>query len=427
MQICYRYFSLAIVIASALMIFPFRGTAQDRCQDAAAVLSKELLKTASGKNQLKGSAARNFQSLTDSVKLSAANTSSQLECFMQLTRLMQPLRDNHLHFSENAPASVPVDSLRSESWNRNYRATPGFINFPRVNLSLDSLEKQLKSRDENGWEGIYYLENFMKIGIFKSTSSDTLTAVILETYLPQWERGQVMAWFWPRIETGMASVYAHYYDKNWNFHRNIRLINKRIPLLGFRRTVNQEDHVNLGRNIETYSFKRMENNVDYLRLGSFSADPANQAVSRRFVNKIKDSLSGNTLLIDLRNNGGGATKVSKHYMRIVRKQSKKKKVFLLMNNSTVSEAECFLIKLLGRRNIYMLGETTRGMIAYGNNTGLKKKIGNAFTLYITDMKGTAKEIALEDKGVEPEIKLDPASSWEQQVLKFIREKEALSK
>lgn len=258
-----RLFGFVILILS---IFNSPLQAQTACEDAVPLLYKELLKTASGKIQLKGKTAKEFKTLADSVKASAGSCVNQLDCFMQLSRLMQPLRDNHLHFSEKSVLSIPRDSLLNETWIRGYRSTTYFKEFPRINLSLDSLEKVMSTPRAHAWEGIYYLENWMKLAIYKNEFSDTLTAVVLETYLPQWEAGQVFAWFWPRIETGMASVYADFYNKNWNFHRNVRLINKRIPFLGWRRKFDQTDFVNISGKADLFSFKRMQSDIDYVRI-----------------------------------------------------------------------------------------------------------------------------------------------------------------
>lgn len=421
MKIHYRT-RLNLFFIFILSAFNTSVRAQTECSEAATMLYNVLLKTASGKIQLKGKAARDFKTLADSVIASADKSTSQLGCFMQLSQLMQPLRDNHLHFSEKPVQAIPVDSLQSKTWIQHYRSTDHFKEFPRINLSLDSLEKQMTLERVHPWEGIYFLGNYMKLAVYKNELSDTLTAVVLESYLPQWVPGQVMAWFWPRIETGMASVYADYYNKNWNFHRNVRLINNRIPFLGWRKNFEQTDFVNISRKADLFSFKRLQQDIDYLRVGSFSAYTENRAASQLFLQKIKDSLSGKVLVIDLRNNGGGAGKVAKPFEKMLRKQARKKNVFLLMNNATVSEAECFIIKFMGRKNIYTVGETTRGMIAFGNNRGSWVETGHYFKLYITDMKGTKMEQQLEDYGVEPSIKLNPDSDWEEQLLKVIHEK-----
>src|SRR5690606_12554994 len=107
----------------------------------------------------------------------------------------------------------------------------------------------------------------------------------------------------------------------------------------------------------------------YLRIGSF----ANYSPTRKKMDSVyrifKDSIGSQNLIVDLRNNGGGASQLGKPFKKIIKKLARKHKVYLLVNNKTVSAAEIFVIDLQGRKNILIAGERTAGMITYGNNTG----------------------------------------------------------
>ncbi|OJW32940.1 MAG: hypothetical protein BGO54_15985 [Sphingobacteriales bacterium 46-32] len=68
----------------------------------------------------------------------------------------------------------------------------------------------------------------------------------------------------------------------------------------------------------------------------------------------------------------------------------------------------------------LVGETTRGMITYGSNTDVVKELsGGRYKLYITDMKGSARDLRYEDVGVSPSVLLNPDTDWIEQLKNLI--------
>lgn len=402
-------FSLVVLL---LVARPSNG--QD-CTEAADRLYAALLKTTSGKAQVRGEMRKKMDQLLDTVQTRVAGMDQSLGCFTELTRLVQPIRDNHLHFYEERKATVVTDSFRSREWIASYRASDFFSQFPQSAYSLDSLEKVLRSKPTGSVEGIYYLGKHSTVGIVQMGPSDTLQAVMLTTKLPTWKAGQLIARMWPAQDSAFSVLYADLLQKNWNFYRYVRCVNGDFPLMGFRRDTTRQTVENLPDGTETFAYHRLENKIDYLRLGSFSAYDDNRKKAQAFLANVTDSLNGTALIVDLRNNGGGAFKTSRPFLRLIKKKARKQQVVLLVNYHTVSNAEQLIIRLRKRRNILVAGQPTRGTITYGNNTGKRVDVGN-YKLYITDMKGLKRDLRFEDSGVPPDWELTTDRDWIDQVV-----------
>ena len=409
-----NYIGFPIFSLLFLLLLTGPAVGQD-CTDAADRLYAELLKTASGKTQIRGEQRKKMDELLGEVKTRVAGMDQSLGCFVELTNLVQPIRDNHLHFYEERKVTVVVDSFRSREWIESYRASTHFTNFPMSRYPIDSLQQVLSKKEAGGVEGVYYLGRHSTIGIVRMENSDTLEAVMLTTELPTWKAGQLIARMWPVLDSVFSVLYADLLQKNWNFYRYVRRINGDVPLMGFRRDTTRKMVENLPDGTETFAYRRLQNKIDYLRLGSFSVFEENRKKAQTFLSNVRDSLTGSALIVDLRNNGGGAFKTSRPFLRLIKKKARKQKVILLVNYHTVSNAEQVLIRLRGQKNIRVAGQPTRGMITYGNNTGKRVDVGN-YKLYITDMKGSKRDLRYEDSGVPPDWLLTTDADWIDQVL-----------
>ena len=166
--------------------------------------------------------------------------------------------------------------------------------------------------------------------------------------------------------------------------------------------------------------KTLTNQVQYLRLGSFSTSIANLGKSQRFYDSIQNQIDHPFLIVDLRNNGGGGFKNSKKYLDLLKEYSKTGKIYALINQKTFSNAEQFSIELKDLENSILLGVTTSGTITYGNNYGRTITLTSGkFSIYPTDMRDDGHYLPYEEIGVHPDIKLSPDSEWIGQTLQLI--------
>jgi C-terminal processing protease CtpA/Prc len=184
---------------------------------------------------------------------------------------------------------------------------------------------------------------------------------------------------------------------------------------------NEKDYVNLPKNVPAFQFNQIDNSTQYLQIKHFSANPKQMALSESFHERIKDSLTAPNLIVDLRNNDGGAEKVSKKFLTLLKDYSRRGNIYILINYNTQSQGEIFTLELKELANVKVLGQTTMGKITYGSNYGTRQRLpSNKFEVYITDMKGTGKGLlAYESIGIKPDIEFHNQSDWIGQVLGVI--------
>jgi len=131
---------------------------------------------------------------------------------------------------------------------------------------------------------------------------------------------------------------------------------------------------------------------------------------------MKTKLTAKNVIVDLRSNVGGNSKFSDPFLKLL----KKKNVYILTNCFTGSNGEQFTLKLKALKNAKHLGQTTRGIIAYGMNYGYNYNTPSGyFNITPTDMD-FSKYLAYEGKGVAPEIPLDFNKDWNKQTLEIIK-------
>jgi C-terminal processing protease CtpA/Prc len=134
-------------------------------------------------------------------------------------------------------------------------------------------------------------------------------------------------------------------------------------------------------------------------------------------------LKAKHLIVDLRNNEGGADKEIRKYLKLFKKYVKNGHLYVLVNNGTLSQAEIFTLKLKRYKNVITVGQQTKGMISYGSNYGKKETLpsGN-FEIYPTDMRNSSALLSYEDYGIIPDIVLRSDKDWIAQVVEMARKK-----
>ena len=187
------------------------------------------------------------------------------------------------------------------------------------------------------------------------------------------------------------------------------------------KATNSVDYVNIKRNVPVYVFTRINDRVNYLRLGDFSASTKTLAESNLFYNRIKDSLNTANLIVDLRNNGGGGFKNSKKFLKLLQKYKGNK--YVLINNRTFSNAEEFVVELQKEKNVLTLGQQTNGTLTYGSNYGKHTPIGEGrYRIYMTDMKDKGGYLTYEEVGIAPQVLLENDADWIEKVVSLIEDK-----
>ena len=156
--------------------------------------------------------------------------------------------------------------------------------------------------------------------------------------------------------------------------------------------------------------------VQYVWMNSFSRN-GNADNRDALVDQINQQLTAPNLIVDLRNNGGGASKISLPIVKAIKKSGVK--VYVLTNFASGSNAEQTTVRLKNIKATIHLGQTTYGAIAYGHNYGNTfKSPSGLFYIAPTDMRFNH-FLKYEESGVVPDVELSPESDWIEQTIKII--------
>lgn len=378
------------IIYALLLLIGFNAKAQQNQNiEDLDFLYQAIKQTQSYKNQLKNDKV--YAAIYSDLKTNFTDT-NELAVYKKLYRLIEPIKDNHLGFYKM------VDT--------NLKRRPLVLK-----IDADSLRQKLKEKPLQSLEGIYDSEK-QEFAVFKSAVNE---------YSVLHLKSKMVVGF--IIETSHKSLdYISLLNVNRGFvlARNIKHIDGNFNTINLYKTAKTTlGELKIGSN--KFEFKKLTAETDYLRLSSFYSDNANIAAASKFFQQMKDSVNAPNLIVDVRNNSGGGFRVSQQFINFIK--SYKGKVFILQNLRTASNAEKFLVRLKGRKNVVTLGETTIGTLAFGSNYGKTLSLPHSkFYFYPTDTFDSI-DLPYENVGVEPDVNLGAVvGDWIAHTLEYIKKK-----
>ncbi|TAE49817.1 MAG: hypothetical protein EAY69_02165 [Cytophagales bacterium] len=418
-------------ICILICVFPF-VYAQQKTKNYGENLQKLytcLSKTPSFRAQIKGNILKEYNLLFEKLKKDTIHLKTYFDDFVHYSQLFFYLKDNHLGFSQvDVRAAFDSTSSKNAELIEKYKASKMNKDFPVANLNIDSLEQVMLNKKIDEVEGIYYYDKYIKMGLYKKVNTNQYFGVVLFSSMPQWTRGQICAVLYEQKPLYFRALYANPVYKNFILYnnekfRNLSLINSSFYLAVddavYSKKINANDFINIPSKQSQFQYKKIDQNTQYVRLGNFSAMNKDVVVSQKFYDQIKDSLNAKMLIVDLRNNGGGAEKISKKFLKLFTEFAKKNKIAVLINNGTMSEGELFTLRLKKIKNVKVFGQQTKGTITYGSNYGKRETLDNGkFSIYITDMVPNGNFLIYEDVGVAPDVFLTNEKEWIPQVLSW---------
>jgi len=346
------------------------------------------------------------------IKKNASKSYYVIDAFEELHELVNVILDLHNSlFTSNVPYSLKdlQDELKLDTL---LKETEGFYHFSKSNL--DSLQERLRKNLTDSIEGIYYVQGIIKIGIIKSKTK--YLGIVLESRAPSWKAGEIMAYIVPEgnnyfkilagtVASKQLSQVRDYYNGDFFVGSN------------WSKEANQGKYYFPNQNLPLYFHQNINNQTDYLRVGSFQLSQLNNAI--KFYEQVKEKRLPKNLIIDLRNNYGGNDKSSNLLLKMIKKF--KGKAVILTNYSTVSNAEQFTLRASKLPNVTVMGDRTRGMLTYGINYSPKLiSPSGVFKISFTDLNDDWKEfIKYEGVGIAPEIYLSNDKNWIDQVLEML--------
>ena len=418
---------MKFIFSLILPLFTIISNAQSTIyQDDLSELRSILERTYSFKDQIKGDKGTSYNALYDQLVSKSMSDPNSYEYFYNLAQLIFPIRDNHLGFSK----VYNQDHFKTKENLDNYIASEEFSNYPKSQLNLDSLVKILETKPAESVEGIYHYDTLYSVALFESGENE-YTGVVTESRFKLWIPGQIAIHLYEQSPNKFKAVYGQPILKNFFLinnekYKNGSLLNSAFTTqfgsIGYsKKKRNAVDHVNLPLNDIRFELKNINKDVQYLLIKTFQANKATSEKSQQFYDSIKNNLTATNLILDLRNNAGGAEKEARKYVQLMKQYVRKGHLYILMNNETLSQAEMFIIELQGNQHITLVGQTSKGMLTYGSNYGRTSILPSGkFKVYPTDMRGKAKHLQYEDVGITPDIFLNDQSNWIDQVIEIIK-------
>lgn len=272
----------------------------------------------------------------------------------------------------------------------------------------------MSGRETADYEGIYVHRNYFKIAVVLRPDG-ILQGIVLETKIPSWERGETILYLLPGANDRFRLVMGGFVDKQL-FSAPDYFSNGEFRTAQWQKEWKKTNPYMVAYPDQKFVFKDLGNNTRYIKLGSFNSSNEGIKEAKAFYERIKDSIRGYDLILDLRNNGGGGDKSSRQFYELFKKH--RNPVSILMNFYTVSNAEQFLVKLQKRNpQIVLYGDKTRGMITYGRNYAEDKETPSGkFRVYFSDLKDNWRDyFPYEGTGLEPDVYLSEDRDWIEQV------------
>lgn len=408
-----------LITLFALITLSISLSAQSNCDCKAELefVYNQMQTMASFKSQIKGQKLEEFEATYQELSAKVSTDMDMLDCYVQMNQLMSLVRDKHAGVYGIRPGYSYEDALDS-TFTKDYRETDQFKSFPKVDMDLKKLRSDLLQKPVDDVEGIYNIGSSMKVGVYRVADSDSLVGVMLESKLGVWEPGQIYLYMTATDLPNRFDITAY-----GQVHKNLLFYKKHLVSNGIlMRNVIKENldenfvHVNKKAN-EAYKLISLQTDIQYVWFDSFSRI-GNAKKRDAVVEQIKNELTASNLIVDLRNNGGGASKISLPIVKAIRKSGVK--VYVLTNFASGSNAEQTTVRLRNIKSTVHLGQTTYGGIAYGMNYGTSyESPSGQFFFMPTDMRFNH-FLKYEEVGVVPMVKLSPEKDWIEQTINIIK-------
>lgn len=408
-----------LTILLLLLSLGFTLNAQQKCDCQAELdfINEKIKTTESYKFQIKGEKSDAYGQTYQELREEMTSPISKFACFQKLNQLLSLIRDKHALLLESYP-DFKYEDIYDSTFVEAYRKSEAFLNFPKTDLDLDVLRSRLESKEVGDIEGIYNIGSSMKLGIYQESGTDHFTGIILSSKLGIWEPGQIYLYMEPSALAGHYDVtYYSLVYKTLLYHK-AKLIEFGIFSGNVIKEKLKQNYVFVNSDTtENYTLRQVAENVQYVWLHDFDRSKENADKRDALVEQMNQELNAENLIVDLRNNGGGATKISWPVVKRIRKY--KGNVYVLTNALSASNAEQTTIRLIKYTNAVHLGQKTYGAIAYGRNYGTRlTSPSGLFQFLPTDMKFN-QYLDYEEVGVSPQIELSPDSDWVEQTIDII--------
>ncbi|ARN77307.1 hypothetical protein BST97_04535 [Nonlabens spongiae] len=361
-----------------------------------------------------------YQNLFHNLKSEISGSESSIECLQIISQLAAQIKDEHASLRMKGFDIEKSQKLTDPENLKLLKASLYFKSLPRLDVNIDSLKTFAQAVDQSSAQGVY--SNQIVTVAVTEIDAGSYQAIVLDSESPVWEKGMVYAYF-DRIEANRYQlILAHPDHKVWYALRNEVFENGRFFISNFKKLETPDHFDQVGSDAATFSYEKLDSETGYLRLGSFSRMSDNVSESRALYDEVKGKIDSENLIVDLRNNIGGADKVAKPWKKLIRKFAKKNQVFVLLNKNSASNAEITADYLTKFDNVTLLGRDSWGACAYGSNYGNAAVSASGLFYFMKTDMDYSYLLEYEERGISVDIELDLKRDWITQTQEFIKSK-----
>ena len=393
------YFFCLIMLSTCSLI------AQEQtcnCKRDLSFLIEKLKKTPAFKNDYRGR-TQVFQNKVNAILNEASVETSPFNCFRVLAKTLLLVNDRH-------NTIYGVDSVKSKQ--------DRLTSYPDYEGDLLALRNELKRHAFDTVAGVYYAGSKLQVGVFRESDSSNYKMIILDSELDLWEPGELLGVLIPVGGEGFAAVMGDYSTKT------PRMIysgwgHGEFFSLSLKKDLHHPNNWEPEFEEKTYVHKILNTNFTYIKAQSFSGFYPTLSDAEAFYESLENKLNTPYLIVDLRSNGGGGDRNSDLLFKLLKDYAKNGKIAVLINQNTASNAEQFVIRLQQLDRVSVLGDRSKGVLAYelkGDTFLLPNKI---FKVTLTS-KRLRKYREYEGFGVKPDSYLDYSKDWIEQAKVYMK-------
>ncbi len=321
------------------------------------------------------------------------------------------VEDSHNTF-ESRSYSIDMPSWNDEGMMNKFRESAEFNVFPFYQGNIDSLAEQINNKTVNEIEGIYLYGNHTKLLLVQE--GGFINGYVYETSLKPWRKEELMLRLLPQGNDRYKLIFGNAINKKliYNFEKFQDGFLMQLKLQKIN--VDHQAHHQKLYPGQSYLLNRLNDTVQYLKIGSFKSSEEGIKKASTFCDSISDKLNAKLLIVDLRGNSGGYKTNGKYFKKLL-KRFHGEMVFLI-NFRTKSYAEIFTLQWKSKSKVTVAGMNTSGVLVYSRNYPEKaSSMDGWFLTHFTDMGGLL-YTKYENIGIEPDVYLDLSRDWIEQVL-----------
>lgn len=297
----------------------------------------------------------------------------------------------------------------------NDRHNQIYLAFNNISSNVPNYSKTIDTHQNTKDEisGVYYAGKD-KI-LVKKENDSVWFGLTLKSDSDKWTKGKIRLKL-KKTSKNKFEIFEYYKNGTLFYQKNIQIANGRIHSTFW----NKEDKYFFNKNMEDYFiYKSLNSSFDYIGIKTLSR--TNKLIKKAddFYEKTLTKLKKDNLIIDLRNNGGGAIKQIKPLIKSLKRNKAIKKIYVLINFKTASAAELATLKLKEDKRTILVGENSRGMLAYGYGNNAFSPISKCSLKTVLSTKYKGKKLSqYEYIGIEPDYLLNNKSDWIKQITKL---------